>query len=124
MKNIRGLAGLLGLTGVALGAFGAHALKPVLIERGMSDIWETAVIYHLIHAVAVFAVAAALPSLRPWLARAAICWTAGVILFSGSLYALARWADARWLGPVTPLGGLALLLGWSFVIIDGFSKES
>jgi uncharacterized membrane protein YgdD (TMEM256/DUF423 family) len=123
MKNIRGLAGLLGLTGVALGAFGAHALKPTLIARGMSDVWETAVIYHLIHAVAVFAVAAALARSRRWLTRAAIYWTAGVVLFSGSLYALAL-GGPHWLAYVTPFGGLAFLLGWSFVVIDGFSKES
>jgi uncharacterized membrane protein YgdD (TMEM256/DUF423 family) len=123
MKNMRGMAGLLGLTGVALGAFGAHALKPMLIARGMSDVWETAVIYHLIHAVAVFAATAALSRPRPWLARATICWTVGVVLFSGSLYALAL-GGPHWLGPATPLGGLAFLLGWSFVVIDAFSKES
>jgi uncharacterized membrane protein YgdD (TMEM256/DUF423 family) len=123
MKNIRRLAGLLGLTGVALGAFGAHVLKSALIARGTSDVWETAVIYQLIHAVAMFAATAALSCPRPWLARAAICWTAGVILFSGSLYALAL-GGPHWLGPVTPLGGLALLLGWSFVVLDGCSKES
>jgi uncharacterized membrane protein YgdD (TMEM256/DUF423 family) len=120
MKKIRWIAGLLGLTGVALGAFGAHALKATLIERGMSDVWETAVRYHLLHAVAAFAATAALPSSRPWLARATVCWTVGVVFFSGSLYALAL-GGPRWLGPVTPIGGLAFLLGWSFVVIDGLA---
>ena len=123
MKNIRGFAGLLGLTGVALGAFGAHVLKPTLIARGMSEVWETAVIYHLVHAVAAFAATAALSRPRPWLTRAAVCWTVGVVFFSGSLYALAL-GGPRWLGPVTPLGGLAFLLGWSFAAIDGFHANT
>jgi uncharacterized membrane protein YgdD (TMEM256/DUF423 family) len=123
MKQASWLAGLLGLTGVALGAFGAHVLKPTLIARGMSDVWETAVFYHLIHAVAIFAAAAAWSRPRPWLARAAACWAIGVVFFSGSLYALAL-GGPRWLGPVTPLGGLALLLGWSFVVVDGFAEKN
>jgi len=122
-------AGLLGLSGVALGAFGAHVLKSGLVARGMADVWEKAVIYHLIHAVAVLAVAMVLPGEgtapcpRPWLARAASCWTAGVVFFSGSLYGLAL-GGPRWLGPVTPLGGLLFLLGWSFVVIDSLHANS
>jgi uncharacterized membrane protein YgdD (TMEM256/DUF423 family) len=112
------MAGLLGLTGVALGAFGAHVLKPTLIARGMSDVWETARTYHLLHAVAVLAVSTACSAPRPWLVRAAACWSIGVIFFSGSLYALAL-GGPPWLGPVTPLGGVTLLLGWCFVVIDG-----
>jgi len=119
MKKLRRISGLLGLTGVLLGAFGAHALKAMLIARGMSDIWEKAVFYHLIHAVAVFAAAATLSGSRPWLARAAISWTVGVILFSGSLYAFAL-GGPHWLVYITPFGGLVFLLGWSFVVIDGF----
>jgi uncharacterized membrane protein YgdD (TMEM256/DUF423 family) len=119
MKKIRRIAGLLGLTGVTLGAFGAHALKSMLIERGTSDAWEKAVLYHLIHAVAVFATMAALSCPRPWLARAAVCWSVGVVLFSGSLYAFAL-GGPHWLVYVTPFGGLAFLLGWSFVVVDGF----
>jgi uncharacterized membrane protein YgdD (TMEM256/DUF423 family) len=118
MKKIRRISGLLGLTGVLLGAFGAHALKATLIARGMSDVWEKAVFYHLIHAVAVFAVTAALSAPRPWLARAATCWMIGVILFSGSLYTFAL-GGPHWLVYITPLGGLAFLLGWSFVVVDG-----
>ena len=123
MKKIRIISGLLGLTGVTLGAFGAHALKDTLIARGMSDVWEKGVFYHLIHAIAVFAVAASLSCLRPWLVRAAICWTVGVVLFSGSLYVFAL-GGPYWLVYVTPLGGLALLLGWSLVIIDSFCANT
>ncbi|HEV8072891.1 MAG TPA: DUF423 domain-containing protein [Opitutaceae bacterium] len=123
MKKIRRIAGLLGLTGVLLGAFGAHALKATLITRGMSDVWEKAVFYHLVHAVAVFAATTALSGSRPWLARAAISWTVGVILFSGSLYAFAL-DGPHWLVYITPFGGLVFLLGWSFVVVDGVLEKN
>jgi uncharacterized membrane protein YgdD (TMEM256/DUF423 family) len=123
MKKIRRISGLLGLTGVLLGAFGAHALKATLIAGGMSAVWEKAVLYHLVHAVAVFAATTALSCPRPWLARAAISWTVGVILFSGSLYAFAL-GGPHWLVYVTPFGGLAFLLGWSFVVVDGALEKN
>jgi uncharacterized membrane protein YgdD (TMEM256/DUF423 family) len=110
-------AGLLGASGVALGAFGAHGLKARL---GASlSVWETAVQYHLIHALFCLALALALrlgapPGLRlpGWFA------VAGVILFSGSLYALAL-GGPRWLGPITPLGGLAFIVAWGLVLVQG-----
>lgn len=94
-------AALLGLLGVALGAFGAHALQGRLDERGQ-ELWRTAVFYQLTHAVAILAVAQ--PQAK-WLLAA------GVLVFSGTLYALALGAP-RWLGAVTPVGGLLLLGGW------------
>jgi uncharacterized membrane protein YgdD (TMEM256/DUF423 family) len=106
-------AGLLGFTGVALGAFGAHVLKDTLAAAGTLDTWRTAVLYHLIHAVAL----AALPG-WPWVGR---CWTAGVVLFSGSLYWLAL-GGPKVLGPVTPLGGAALLLGWTLLAWHAFKS--
>jgi uncharacterized membrane protein YgdD (TMEM256/DUF423 family) len=99
-------AGLLGFAGVALGAFGAHALKDMLATNGMAAAWQTAVLYHLIHAVALLAV----PGSR-WIGR---CWIAGVVLFSGSLYWLSL-GGPKFLGPLTPLGGLAFLVGWAWV---------
>lgn len=120
-------AGLLGAAGVALGAFGAHALKPALVERGMLEAWETASRYHLLHAVALFGTAGWLhgdpanPRSRILLATV-WCWCAGVVLFSGSLYGLAI-GGPRWLGPVTPLGGLALIAGWLLVAIAAFRKR-
>ncbi len=106
-------AGFLGLTGIALGAFGAHALKDTLTARGSLPIWQTAVLYHLVHAVALFALPGwTMAGARaPWIAR---CWTAGIIFFSGSLYWLAL-GGPKFLGPITPLGGLAFLLGWLLV---------
>jgi len=113
------LFALLSLTGVAFGAMGAHALKsavgplPDALER--LAWWETAARYHLIHALAlglVAVLAAHVPGRLPRLAAA--CFVAGIALFSGSLYALAL-SGNRALGMVTPLGGLAFLLGWSLV---------
>jgi uncharacterized membrane protein YgdD (TMEM256/DUF423 family) len=121
-------AGILGLTGVALGAMGAHALKATLTERGMAVAWETAARYHIFHAVALIGLAAwvrATPTeestrAMEWAARG---WCVGVILFSGSLYWLAL-GGPRWLGPVTPLGGVALMIGWLLVAIAAFAKRT
>ena len=117
-------AGFLGLTGVALGAMGAHALKGALIERGMLQAWDTAAKYHLLHAVALLGAAAWVRAggavstrLVIW---AAWCWCAGAVLFSGSLYWLAL-GGPRWLGPVTPLGGIAFMAGWLLVAWSAFS---
>ena len=104
------LAALLGALGVVLGAFGAHALKARL-EPAQLDVWSTAVEYHLVHAVALLAVAlfgAATDRAVTWPAAG---FTAGILLFSGSLYGLAL-GGPRWLGPVTPLGGLCFIAGW------------
>lgn len=113
-------AGVFGLTGVALGAMGAHALKGPLLERGTLAAWETASRYHMFHAVALLALAALAPvlegratSLLRWTAR---CWGVGIVLFSASLYWLAL-GGPRWLGPVTPLGGVALMAGWLLIAI-------
>ena len=105
------VAGVLGFTGVALGAFGAHGLKNILATHDTESIWQTAVLYHLIHAVASLWASERRPS-SVWL------WTIGVTVFSGSLYILAV-TNIRWLGAVTPVGGLLLLAGWALVI---FSK--
>lgn len=110
-ERARGLllaAALLGAAGVALGAFGAHGLRARLDARAL-EVWETAVRYHLAHAVALLAIAlspqAASMRAAGWL------FAAGIALFSGSLYALAL-GGPRLLGPVTPLGGLAFIAGW------------
>lgn len=106
-------AGLLGFAGIALGAFGAHALKETLAAKGTASTWQTAVLYHLIHAVALFALARAGGdwSNTRWIGA---CWSVGVVLFSGSLYWLAL-DGPKILGPVTPLGGLLFLAGWLLV---------
>jgi uncharacterized membrane protein YgdD (TMEM256/DUF423 family) len=114
-------AGLLGFTGVALGAFGAHALKETLTARGSVSTWQTAVLYNLIHAMALLALAAVAGNWTHarWIGG---CWTLGVILFSGSLYWLSL-GGPRFLGPVTPLGGLAFLAGWLLVAWNGLPSS-
>lgn len=110
-----------------LGAFGAHALKERLTAAGTVSTWDTAVLYHLIHAVAVLALGSSSAGLNQlserWLYRAGVSWTLGVLLFSGSLYGLAL-DGPRWLGPVTPIGGLVMILGWVFILVAGLRAGS
>ena len=111
MTMIR-IAAALCFLAVALGAFGAHALRSTLETRGMLDVWNKAVLYHFIHAIALFALALYGTTSRGawWLLFA------GIFLFSGSLYVLAL-TNLRWLGAVTPVGGLCFLAGWAWLII-------
>ena len=97
------LAAALCLLAVALGAFGAHSLRSMLETRGMLDAWNKAVLYHFIHAIALLVLA-----VYGTLNRGA-CWLlfAGIFLFSGSLYLMAL-TNFRWLGAITPIGGLCL----------------
>lgn len=119
-------AGTLGLTGVALGAMGAHALKVTLAERGMTVPWDTAAKYHLFHAVALLGVAHVArvesPGAERWVRWIVRCWVVGTLLFSGSLYGIAL-GGPRWLGPVTPLGGVALMVGWALVIVAALAQS-
>jgi uncharacterized membrane protein YgdD (TMEM256/DUF423 family) len=102
------LIGVTGASAVLLGAFGAHALRGVLDARG-AELWHTAVNYHAWHALAL-AVAAGLGRGRS--GRVAMAaFAVGIVLFSGSLYALALGAP-RWVGIITPFGGLAFVAGW------------
>ena len=97
---------------VALGAFGAHALRSTIDSYGMTDVWNKAVLYHFVHAVALLALALFTAANRGawWLLFA------GIILFSGSLYIMAL-TNIRWLGAITPLGGLCFLAGWAWLVI-------
>ncbi|MEM6708554.1 MAG: DUF423 domain-containing protein [Pseudomonadota bacterium] len=110
------LAACFGLTGVILGAFGAHALADVIGTASLPT-WKTAVQYQLFHACALFALAA-LPRERiddRARARISALFGAGVVLFSGSLYLLTL-DGPRWLGPITPVGGLLLISGWLLLL--------
>ena len=107
---------LAGFVGVALGAFGAHGLRSRLSAE-MLAVFETGVRYQMYHAFAILVVALAAARLDGWLIRAAgWLFTAGIVLFSGSLYALAL-GGVTALGMVTPLGGLAFLAGWACLIV-------
>ena len=107
------LAAALCFLAVALGAFGAHALRSTIDSHGMTDAWNKAVLYHFVHAIALLALALYGTNNRaPW-------WLlfAGIILFSGSLYVMAL-TNLRWLGPITPLGGLCFLAGWAWLVFS------
>lgn len=102
---------------MALGAFGAHGLKAVLARHDTTEIWHTAVLYHLVHAVVMLTLALTRPQARgPW-----ISLLIGIVLFSGSLYVLAV-TGLRPLGAITPLGGVAFLVGWGWLAFCPKSK--
>jgi uncharacterized membrane protein YgdD (TMEM256/DUF423 family) len=104
------IAAVAGFLAVALGAFGAHGLKEILAQNGTTAIWEKAVFYHFIHAVMLFVVAGR----KPFVAGAWWSFLAGIVIFSGSLYLLAV-TNMKWLGAVTPIGGLSFLVGWAWL---------
>jgi uncharacterized membrane protein YgdD (TMEM256/DUF423 family) len=113
------MAALFGATGVALGAFGAHGLKKILAPDHLDQLatFETGVRYQMIHALALFLIALLIER-HPGRAASASGWlfTAGIVLFSGSLYLLGG-LGWKWLGPVTPLGGLSFIAGWIALLV-------
>jgi uncharacterized membrane protein YgdD (TMEM256/DUF423 family) len=106
------LAGLLGALAVGLGAFGAHALADRLSES-MLSIYETGVRYHFYHTLALLGVAVVMNRWPNSGVTVAAGWlfVAGIVIFSGSLYLLA-FTGVRWLGAITPIGGVAFIAGW------------
>lgn len=115
------IAATSGFICVALGAFGAHGLKETL-SPGMMDTWQTAVAYQFFHTLVLLMLALAPVATPPTpIHRAGLFFTAGILVFSGSLYALVL-LDARWLGMVTPFGGVMLLMGW-LVLLWGFVRS-
>ncbi len=108
--NWTAVAAVSGAIAVVLGAFGAHGLKSRLEPESLAS-WNTAVEYHLLHSVALLALAlyrsqgGEPPTLSMW------AFFAGMTLFSGSIYVLVL-GGPRWMGPITPVGGLCLIVGW------------
>jgi len=104
------------LLAVMAGAFGSHGLRGTLDARSL-EVFQTAVTYQMYHALALVLVAVlALTSLsRRLLAGAAVLFGAGIVLFSGSLYLLVL-TDMRWIGPLTPLGGLCFMMAWALLV--------
>lgn len=102
------------LTGVAAGAFGAHALKQ-MVSADRLLVWQTAVLYQLIHGLGLLVIAAMRPHYPSrCLAYAGLFLLAGILIFSGSLYTLVL-TDLSWLGAITPIGGVSFMLGWACV---------
>ena len=115
-------AAFAGALGDVLGAFGAHALRGS-IEPRLIETFQTAVQYQLIHALALLLVSLTMG----WLGQSlsfeisAYAFMAGIVLFSGSLYGLVL-TEMRWLGPVTPLGGLCFIVGWLALLVGGYRQ--
>ena len=107
---------LYGLIGVLLGAFGAHALAAKL-SADMQAIWHTAVQYQFYHALALLAVGvlARQGMAGASVTTATVCFALGTLIFSGSLYVLA-FSGIRWLGAITPIGGVLLIVGWAALL--------
>lgn len=122
-RSITLAAAVLGFLGVALGAFGAHGLKAALEAQGSTETWKTAVLYQLVHAVALLALAGWRDAHGGTNGRVATLWVAGTLLFSGSLYWLAL-GGPRLLGPVTPLGGVAFLAGWALLAWSAWRRPA
>jgi uncharacterized membrane protein YgdD (TMEM256/DUF423 family) len=114
---------LLMLVAVMLGAFGAHGLQSVLSPKQLAS-YVTGVTYQQLHAIALLLVgvlARVVTPPSPWLARAAVLFTIGIALFSGSIYAMTFGAP-RWLGMVAPVGGTCFMLGWVALALHALRK--
>jgi uncharacterized membrane protein YgdD (TMEM256/DUF423 family) len=110
------LGAILAGVAVVLGAFGAHGLEARLSERALAT-WQTGVQYQFVHALGLLLIAALWARLHPgWGLAAVIAMALGVLMFSGSLYALALGAP-RWLGAVAPVGGTLFILGWLILAV-------
>jgi len=124
MKSIS-FASIFAFLAVILGALGAHGLKETLGSLGKTETWETAVLYHFIHSLALFAFGlwASSRSIPPFFNKAITwSWSMGILFFSGSLYLLAL-GGPKFLGPITPIGGLLFLGGWLFVFLLSLKTE-
>lgn len=124
-KTIAFLAGLNGLLAVAAGAFGAHGLKSRLTQEALT-VFETAARYHMYHALALAALAALAGQ---WHSRilgaSAFSMQGGILIFCGSLYAMSlSRMEWKWLGPITPFGGLLLIIGWGLLAFAAYSRTS
>ena len=115
------LSALVGFLSIALGASGAHgSIHDKLMATGQLAHWETAVQYHLPHAV-VLLLLTLLASNKPLMLWAWRMFFVGILLFSGSLYVLA-YTSTKWLGAITPLGGLSFMIGWVLIAMSAKGK--
>lgn len=117
------LGTLMAMLSVVIGAFGAHMLEPIVGESAMK-VYETGVQYHMVHALGIILVAFAAGF---WGDSRKLAWAgwllfAGIILFSGSLYVLAI-TGVKILGAITPVGGVAFIIGWIFFMAEAISRK-
>ena len=122
MRSFIILAGVFGFLAVALGAFGAHGLQKVVEPRYLA-VWHTGVPYQMYHSLALLAVAVlAVNHLNPAMAQlAAWAFVIGILLFSGSLYAIVL-LGVKNLGFITPIGGVFFLIGWVLLVLAAIRK--
>jgi uncharacterized membrane protein YgdD (TMEM256/DUF423 family) len=123
MQKLIAVGALILFIGVGLGAFGSHALKPLLILHQMTDIWETAVSYQMWHGLGILILGplSAYTHQRLYMLAGWIMLL-GVILFSGSLY-LYAFTGIKYLGIVTPIGGVAFLIAWLLVLWGAITRH-
>lgn len=112
---------ILGLLGVAAGAFGAHALRGTVSARDL-EIWQTGAHYQQVHAVLLVAIGLASRVPSRALAAAAVLLTVGIVVFSGTLFAMVL-GGPRILGAITPMGGLCLMTGWASLGVHAMAKR-
>ena len=115
------LGSILAFSAVLLGAFGAHAIKETLSAHDSIQTWETAVRYQMWHALSLILLSM-IRLTQPTPKMIGPCFTIGTLLFSGSLYGLAL-DGPKWLGPITPLGGLSLMIGWLLLAYSCFKNK-
>ncbi|MZI93519.1 DUF423 domain-containing protein [Vibrio sp. CAIM 722] len=126
-KSLLAIGGIFSGLGVVLGAFAAHGLKSIVTPK-MDAVFQVGVHYQFIHAAAILLVGVLmlLPNFgaaaQKNFSRAAICFIIGIFCFSGSLYALAL-TGVKWIGPITPLGGLLFILGWVFFVVAALKSN-
>lgn len=111
---------ILGALGVAVGAFGAHILKPVIESNGRMNTWETGMQYYWIHTLALLIVTLIIPT-QTLLRWVVVIWLISITLFSGSLFALATGAP-NFVGAITPLGGAGFIIGWVMLLKLKFDR--
>jgi len=116
-KIILSIASISGMLAVGIGAFGAHALKSKLEASNLLNTYQTAVQYHFYHTLLLIALGLVMYKIdSPWISYSSYITIAGIFLFSGSLYVLCL-TNIKWLGAITPIGGLCFILGWLFLFI-------
>ncbi len=123
-KKIIQIGSIFGAIAVGIGAFGAHGLKDILAETGRIETFETAVKYHFYHSLAILLIGILFLVKPSWkqLKTAGILMLIGILIFSGSLYVLSL-TGITWLGAITPLGGVAFILGWCFLFLAAYKNS-
>ncbi|MEO9966784.1 MAG: DUF423 domain-containing protein [Reichenbachiella sp.] len=117
------LGSIFGAISVIIGAFGAHALKDLLIANGRLEVFETAVRYQFFHTLALLVLGLVNGQVaEKWLKRAVYFFTAGIVVFSGSLYILSI-SNIGYFGAITPVGGVFLILGWISLVL-GIDRQN